>query len=240
MEASMTDPRGEAERQWTNTSAPMTRREIEDARDHLKAWFPNQSVERHTFNKLCDQAVRSLRSATPASEALRRLSEDVMRCIDASWKPGHARDYGNLGPILAEYIDDLRKSAIPAAFNAPAGWHPDEPDAPPPASAASFEAIRDAIAIRMSGHTISEHDGKAWDTFMFLLRAVKASECAVSETAPSGTAKVPEGWLEELRYLRLSTAPDGQWADQAVHSFVGAMLTLHAAAPSPDGNEESK
>jgi hypothetical protein len=42
----------------------MTRREIEDARDHLKAWFPNQSVERHTFNKLCDQAVRSLRSAS--------------------------------------------------------------------------------------------------------------------------------------------------------------------------------
>jgi hypothetical protein len=43
----------------------MTRREIEDARAHLKAWFPNQSVERHTFNKLCDQAVRSLKNAAP-------------------------------------------------------------------------------------------------------------------------------------------------------------------------------
>jgi hypothetical protein len=162
----------------------------------LRAWQQAFGTTQLTHAKArLEAAEKAAQSATPASDALRRLSEDVMRCIDASWKPGYARDYGNLGPILAEYIDDLRKSAIPAAFNAPAGWHPDEPDAPPPASAASFEAIRDAIAIRMSGHTISEHDGKAWDTFMFLLRAVKASECAVSETPPSGTAKVPEGWI---------------------------------------------
>lgn len=51
------------DRPRTETSAPMTRREIEDARDHLKAWFPNQSVERHTFNRICDQAVRSLKLA---------------------------------------------------------------------------------------------------------------------------------------------------------------------------------
>jgi hypothetical protein len=38
------------------------------------------------------------------------LSEDVMRCIDASWKPGYARDYSNLGPILAEYVGDLRNA----------------------------------------------------------------------------------------------------------------------------------
>jgi hypothetical protein len=48
--------------------------------------------------------------ATAASDALRRLSEDVMRCIDASWKPGYARDYSNLGPILAEYVGDLRNA----------------------------------------------------------------------------------------------------------------------------------
>lgn len=49
----------------------MTRKEIEDARDHLKAWFPNQSVERHTFNKICDQAVLALKQP----EAIRRDAE---------------------------------------------------------------------------------------------------------------------------------------------------------------------
>lgn len=32
-----------------------------------------------------------------------------------------------------------------------------------------------------------------------------------------------------LKYLHDSTAPDGQWADQAVHTFVGAMLKSNAA-----------
>jgi len=43
-----------------------------------------------------------------ARESLKRLSEDVMRCIDASWKPHHGRDYGaHLGNILAEFVGDL-------------------------------------------------------------------------------------------------------------------------------------
>jgi hypothetical protein len=225
-------------------------RQLDEA--DLKAAYHTGHPGPHSLNGRAANAIRALLSATPASDALRRLSEDVMRCIDASWKPGYARDYGNLGPILAEYIDDLRKSAIPAAFNAPAGWHPDEPDAPPPASAASFEAIRDAIAIRMSGHTISEHDGKAWDTFMFLLRAVKASECAVSETPAGGTEKVPEGWklVPILSTVEMQCAladcffAEG-WMGEDVASKVrsecaDAYSAMLAAAPSPDGNEESK
>ena len=41
-----------------------------------------------------------------------------------------------------------------------------------------------------------------------------------------GTAKVPEGWHEALDYLYLSTAPDGQWADQAVHCIRGTKMTF--------------
>lgn len=40
---------------------------------------------------------------------------------------------------------------------------------------------------------------------------------------------------ESLNYLHISTAPDGQWADQAVYSFVGALLSRRRAdlaAPS--------
>ncbi len=42
--------------------------------------------------------------------------------------------------------------------------------------------------------------------------------------------------LEELKYLELSTRPDGQWADQAVNGFVLAMLASRAepGAPSTD------
>jgi hypothetical protein len=39
-------------------------------------------------------------------------------------------------------------------------------------------------------------------------------------------AIAPHGTMAALQYLFDSTAPDGQWADQAVHNFVGAMLKL--------------
>ncbi len=45
------------------------------------------------------------------------LVDDVLRCIPADWKPGHAREWGKLGPILAEFIDDLREGRYP--HNAP-------------------------------------------------------------------------------------------------------------------------
>ena len=118
-----------------------------------------------------------------------------------------------------------------------------------PATAASFEAIRDAIAVRMGGHTISERDGEAWGTFMFLLRAVKASECAVSETAPSGTAKVPEGWkLVPIKptQIMLENAWAAVWTQTTGESDHDVERNEHAAkweamlaaAPTPDGNED--
>lgn len=39
--------------------------------------------------------------------------------------------------------------------------------------------------------------------------------------------------IAALKYLHDSTAPDGQWADQAVHTFVGAMLKSNAAPQAP-------
>lgn len=48
-----------------------------------------------------------LRTAfTLATQRAEALSLDVLRCIPADWKPDHAREYGKLGPILAEFIDD--------------------------------------------------------------------------------------------------------------------------------------
>jgi hypothetical protein len=51
--------------------------------------------------------------------------------------------------------------------------------------------------------------------------AVEARGWQVS--LPSATQR-SEPDAAALRYLLDSTAPDGQWADQAVHNFVGAML----------------
>lgn len=42
----------------------------------------------------------------------------------------------------------------------------------------SFEQVRDAIAVRMGGHTIFVGDAEAWSNFLNLLRLVKASECS--------------------------------------------------------------
>jgi hypothetical protein len=117
--------------------------------------------------------------ATAASDALRRLSEDVMRCIDASWKPGYARDYSNLGPILAEYIDDLRRQALPAAFNAPDGWHPDEPNAPLPATpATASSALQEAVTIGLAalGYYNTEQTDAHWNEQEKRLRALALSE----------------------------------------------------------------
>lgn len=60
-------------------------------------------------------------AARPASDA---LAMDVLRCIPADWKPGYGREWGNLGPILAEFIDDLREgryAARPASAE-PVAW----------------------------------------------------------------------------------------------------------------------
>lgn len=43
------------------------------------------------------------------------LALDVLRCIPADWKPEHGREWGHLGPILAEFIDDLREGRYPTA-----------------------------------------------------------------------------------------------------------------------------
>jgi hypothetical protein len=51
-----------------------------------------------------------------------------------------------------------------------------------------------------------------------LLRVQSRLDSALSATQRS------EPDAAALRYLLDSTAPDGQWADQAVHNFVGAML----------------
>lgn len=90
---------GDKEQPWTETSAAMTRREIEDARGHLKAWFPNQSVERHTFNKLCDQAVRALAVFHGAATD---CTCDLREGLHAPSCPGYARDAGEEPKSLCE------------------------------------------------------------------------------------------------------------------------------------------
>ncbi len=59
------------------------------------------------------------------SAELQNLSEDVLRCLPADWNPGHARDYSKLGPILAEYIDDLRVE-LERLRSAPYSWARDD------------------------------------------------------------------------------------------------------------------
>jgi hypothetical protein len=61
-----------------------------------------------------------------------------------------------------------------------------------------------------------------------LMGAKKALQSATQRSEPDAAA---------LRYLLDSTAPDGQWADQAVHNFVGAMLKQ--SPPPAKGKSES-
>jgi len=49
----------------------------------------------------------------------------------------------------------------------------------------------------------------------------------------------PADMLAALRYLHDSTAPQGQWADQAVHGFVGAMLKTAPVAPTRGDLEQT-
>jgi hypothetical protein len=60
-----------------------------------------------------------------------------------------------------------------------------------------------------------------------LLRVQSRLDSALSATQRS------EPDAAALRYLLDSTAPDGQWADQAVHNFVGAMLKQSPPPATP-------
>jgi hypothetical protein len=240
----MTDPRGEAVNEGPNVLAMQV--------SALSAIFGAYRSGDASSAEVCgalrtidlDALLRAAQSATPASDALRLLSEDVMRCIDASWKPGYARDYGNLGPILAEYIDDLRRQALPAAFNAPDGWHPDEPNAPLPATAAS-DALRRLSEDVMRCIDASWKPGYARDYSNLgpiLAEYVGDLRNALrSETPAGGTAKVPEGWKlvpVEPTHPMWSAAIDAYYSIDNADGLRGVLRAAIAAAPSPDGNEE--
>lgn len=63
------------------------------------------------MSPLASRALEIL-AAAPRADALHM---DVMRCIPADWKPHQAREWGKLGPILAEFVDDLREGRYPVA-----------------------------------------------------------------------------------------------------------------------------
>lgn len=116
------------------TDQPMSERVTEDIAALLReavqrlGWLDGTNVE---FRERCNRAL----AARPASA---ELAMDVLRCIPADWKPGYGREWGNLGPILAEFIDDLREGRYPA----------------PPASAEPVAwAIREADGKWTSGNT---------------------------------------------------------------------------------------
>lgn len=74
----------------TETSAPLTRREIEDWRLALKVYFPNDGRERHMFNRICDQAVRSLKAPVPEVRLFNRA--EIMERVEAYF--GRVRKLG--------------------------------------------------------------------------------------------------------------------------------------------------
>src|SRR5574343_1606534 len=54
------------------------------------------------------------RPAQAEGSGERQLAIDVLRCIPADGKPNYGREWGKLGAILAEFIDDLREGRYPA------------------------------------------------------------------------------------------------------------------------------
>jgi len=220
------------------------------------------------------QALQSATAATPANA--RAVAEDAVARAAIVITQSPLIDAPKLPPVCWE---GLARAVLEAAAL------PDAPQAAP-----SFETIRDAIAVRMGGHTISVFDAEAWTTFLGLLRQVKASECALpasaevestkvadlkrqlaaerdgrmraealvddtrraneslrSETVPSGTAKVPEGWklvpvepTTDILKAGISAFNKGTEAEgfiNGIGQLERAYRAMLAAAPSPDGNE---
>jgi hypothetical protein len=81
-------------------------------------------------------------------------------------------------------------------------------------------SLRDELYYEIEGVLQDTKDGAPMDKVCreTLLRVQSRLDSALSATQRS------EPDAAALRYLLDSTAPDGQWADQAVHNFVGAML----------------
>jgi hypothetical protein len=233
--------------------------EIEGVLQDTKDGAPMDKVCRETLLRVQSRLDSAL-SATPASDALRLLSEDVMRCIDASWKPGYARDYGNLGPILAEYIDDLRRQALPAAFNAPDGWHPDEPNAPLPATQRSI--LDPSVYDEMDQHrapakqrskpdlwwngfrrydersgtypSVAEHEDTNHDIPLY--SGVNPCNAPLSETPAGGTAKVQE-WKEISADMLLGWE-EAECEKQELKAVIkSAYLDLAALCPNPSDDD---
>ncbi|MDZ4250901.1 MAG: hypothetical protein U0990_12565, partial [Candidatus Nanopelagicales bacterium] len=105
--------------------------------------------------------------------------------------------------------------------------------------APALEALRSA-----SGHRAAEkcaelialfkeyiyrrsYSGNWWNdrySFDTMQKVEKIERAAALPETPQPATQRSEPDAAALRYLFDSTASDGQWADQAVHNFVGAML----------------
>lgn len=79
----------------------------------------------------------------------------------------------------------------------------------------TFEVVRDAIATRMAGHTVSKAMSYEWGLFLRLLRAVKAEECAFAATQPA-PADIRETTsvtvcCQEYEVCNRPCTPRGEW-----------------------------
>ena len=98
----------------------------------------------------------------------------------------------------------------------------------------TFEQIRDAIAQRMSGHTIAPGWMGAWTTFIGLLRQVKPEECRLSSAAlsPNAAPQVAGVLAAEARAPLAEAGHSGRRHDDtgpaasAPHSSIAASLPL--------------
>jgi hypothetical protein len=90
-------------------------------------------------------------------------------------------------------------------------------------------SLRDELYYEIEGVLQDTKDGAPMDKVCreTLLRVQSRLDSALSATQRS------EPDAAALRYLLDSTAPDGQWADQAVHNFVGAMLKQSPPPATP-------
>lgn len=151
------------------------------------------TVDGSTHTRTADEWLALARAdLSPSSAAPASLAEDVLRCIPADWRPNMARDYSKLGPILAEYIDDLREQKSAARSPIPAGWKlvPTEPNVP------MLEAARKARPYAEDDGDEDAMDKNSHGSYVAMLEAAPQPP-SPSSAIQSPKDSVTEGTVEQ-------------------------------------------
>ncbi len=141
-----------------------------------------------SLRNLAPDIVVSLRAQ---ADEIKRLAEGIMLCIDASWRPNEARDWGRPELILGEYVGKLHDEIDALNLKAvPSDRGPD--GAPGSPCLAAYLELRDEIA-RLKAEAIVQGSHKLDEAAKVALRreTIKAAWVRITGS---------RGWLSGVDY----------------------------------------